>query len=47
MYPLITAYTQRGTVNKTDSGTLAQQNFLDKQGKRDSNISFQFNKTVI
>ena len=47
MYPLITAYTQRSTLNKTDAGTFSQQNFLDQQDKRDSNISFQFNKTII
>ena len=46
MDPLILAYTQRGTIYKADTCTLAQENLLDEHYQRDGNLTFQFNETV-
>ena len=46
MDPLILAYTQRGTIYKADTCTLAQENLLDEHYQWDANLTFQFNETV-
>ena len=38
---------QRGAVNETDSGILAEQGFLDEYGGWNGNILFQFYESVV
>ena len=37
---LVLAHPERGAVNETDSGTLAQQDFLDEDGQWNGNLLF-------
>jgi hypothetical protein len=47
VYSLVSADTKWCTVNKADSRTFAQQDFLDKQSQGDGSFSFQFHETVV
>ena len=47
VYPLVLAHPERGAVNETDSGTLAQQDFLDEDGQWNGNLLFQFYESVV
>ena len=44
---LILAYSQRSAVDKTDTCTLAKQDFLDELYQWDGNLPFQFNETIV
>jgi len=46
-YPLVPTDTKWRTVYKTDTCAFAKQNLLDKQSQWDSDLPFQFYKTVV